>query len=226
MAQLKVYASNQAAVLLANFLDNYEIQSLTIQVTDVAEHVFGGLRSASYAPERKLLAYILYYSPLLLLNRNGRTLGQDFTALSMIQKTEPSTRNPSKQLSTLSALTKHSYMAVCALYIILPYLNERKESIYDCLKILFTDDSAGSDERATAANSTQSAVDAAPTGHVEESIFNHIYRGLLVSWQGAANANSERMEVVKRYLHDIHSFFFLLNGRYATELTHLVVFIE
>lgn len=226
---MRAYLSGQTLILLAHFVDNYEIQNISEKVNDLSEYLYGGVNSIHISSELKLLGRLFYFVPLLMIDQNGRTIGQDFTSLSMVSVDNVD----DKRKPTMKSINTKTLLWLTALQVVLPYLNDRKEFIFNQISILFSEDDLYNQTSTTnqinnthLPNNTSSNINnntrtsnainsstTCPTVNEPESLIFTLFRALKRSYQSIATSHSGRVDVACKYLQDIHTFLFLLNGR-------------
>ena len=213
--QKKVYLRNYTSILLSNFIDSYEGQSLSDQVVDVFQHFYGGRSSSQVTPELKLAGLCLYYSSLFLFSSKVCTIGQSFTGLTMAKESQtPITTNNSIKTSIFTDLDRTTIQSVLFLKIIVPYLIDRKEHISSSLNELVTILCANENDVSVSSQSPPNNISTPPTTTSESnSLFSIVIKALQRSWTNIAHTTTSRSKVLIDYLHDIHSFFFLLDGK-------------
>jgi hypothetical protein len=224
-----------APMLLARFLDHFEVNRLRDSVTEICHGVIGSRRTVVLAPEIALVSRALYYSCSIL--GFGVTPGQalcDFALVGM----GPRTHGTSK--SAVSKATKSRLYSVIALYALLPYVYERKSLLWSnvstMLEIVATPEpgllSPGFSLQSAAADSTTARPDGRETdegqvnsrsgdvteGQPIDSFLTKILRAIAGSVATISSSGTERVEALCSFLSDVHKFLFFQYGRLATSV--------
>lgn len=206
-------------MLFALFLDNYEIVNLTESLKDVAQSVFGGRNTVRFGPELELASRTLYYTCSLL--SFGRTPGQSFCDFTMVKS------STSEQKQEVARKVQTNDLILASLfYSVLPYLYQRKDvickTIGDVYEIITTPERLANEASTVESGSATAersnlhinSVPANESSH--DSFVLKFLKALRSSVASIAATNSDRVEIIFRFMADVHRFLFLHFGRYST----------
>eukprot|EP01038_Epipyxis_sp_PR26KG_P008591 gene8591-11607_t len=232
---MSMYIASQSSRLLASSIDSAEVDELFQNIIDVSKSFNSILNTRAsntvqkYNPELRLLSNIIYYVPKFFNNDSisCNTIGQEYCGLELFNTMDLSKRSGSqKVLRRLQSLTKFK---LALLYSILPYLFQRKtiilNEIHKQWNLLvsvenlsntapITESNNGAESNTTTTNS-RNINGIIVNSSRYDSIFYKLLKAIYSSWVSIGNGNSrEKLDIIFKYLHDFHIYFFLKDGLY------------
>jgi hypothetical protein len=218
---------SSSAMLLAYFLDNYEIEKLSECVSELSEQFIGGRSTLQLSPEINLITRLLYYT-ISLLSWN-KTPGQSLCGFDLVGY-----RGVQNGREVVTKLSPIDCCKISLVYSILPYLLRRKVVIYDVCKsviqVLSSDEdnenerqsrstfAANSGTDSSALNNSGTHIAPVPAPVLHKSFLSDIGRAVYNSVLSMAETVPERIDVAVSFGADVHRFLFLLSSRYVVSI--------